>query len=295
MDTFTFLLAPFIASLILTGIHAYLGVHVVERGVVFVDLALAQIAALGTTVAVLYGYDPHGRASYWTSLAFTFLGAAIFSIIKAHKARIPQEAIIGISYAVASAAAILAMNKSIAQTEHLKEMLVGNILTVSWAEVRVTAMIYGLIGLFHYVFRKKFLLISMDPRRAEAQGVSVRFWDFLFYASFGLVVTSSVAIAGVLLVFCYLIVPSVAAMLYAERIGPRLAIGWIMGTLVSGIGVYLSLKIDLPTGATIVCTFGIALVLMALFRGVVRRSLTSVYDHAHADAEPAIETAGRAK
>jgi zinc/manganese transport system permease protein len=295
MDTLTFLLAPFVASLILTGIHAYLGVHVVERGVVFVDLALAQIAALGTTVAVLYGFDPHGRESYWTSLAFTFLGAAIFSIIKSHKARIPQEAVIGISYAVASAAAILAMSKSIAQTEHLKEMLVGNILTVSWAEVRVTAMIYGLIGLFHYVFRKKFLLISMDPRRAEAQGVSVRFWDFLFYASFGLVVTSSVAIAGVLLVFCYLIVPSVAAMLYAERIGPRLAIGWIMGTLVSGIGVYLSLKIDLPTGATIVCTFGIALVLMALFRGVVRRSLTSVYGHAHADAEPAIENAGRAK
>jgi len=295
MDTLTFLLAPFIASLILTGIHAYLGVHVVERGVVFVDLALAQIAALGTTVAVLYGFDPHGRGSYWTSLAFTFLGAAIFSIIKAHKARIPQEAIIGISYAVASAAAILAMSKSIAQTEHLKEMLVGNILTVSWAEVRVTAMIYGLIGLFHYIFRKKFLLISMDPRRAEAQGVSVRFWDFLFYASFGLVVTSSVAIAGVLLVFCYLIVPSVAAMLYAERIGPRLAIGWIMGTLVSGIGVYLSLKIDLPTGATIVCTFGVALILMALFRGVVRRSLTSVYGDPHTITEPAIENVGRAK
>jgi zinc/manganese transport system permease protein len=132
MDTLHFLLAPFIASLILTGIHAYLGVHVVERGVVFVDLALAQIAALGTTVAVLYGFDPHGRGSYWTSLAFTFLGALVFSTIRAQKARIPQEAIIGISYAVASAAAILAMSKSIAQTEHLKEMLVGNILTVSW-------------------------------------------------------------------------------------------------------------------------------------------------------------------
>src|SRR6202790_3023812 len=281
MDIVSFLLAPFIASLILTGIHAYLGVHVVERGVVFVDLALAQIAALGTTVAVLYGYEPHGAGSYWTSLVFTFLGAAVFSTVKAHKARIPQEAVIGISYAVASAAAILAMNKSIAQTEHLKEMLVGNILTVSWAEVRVTAMIYGLIGLFHYVFRKKFLLISMDPRRAEARGVSVRFWDFLFYASFGLVVTSSVAIAGVLFVFCFLIVPSVAAMLYAERIGPRLAIGWTMGTLVSGMGVYLSLKIDLPTGATIVCTFGLALILMAALRGFVRRTLPSLYGDAN--------------
>ena len=272
MDTLTFLLAPFVASLILTGIHAYLGVHVVERGVVFVDLALAQIAALGTTVAVLYGFDPHGRGSYWTSLAFTFIGAAVFSTIKPQYARIPQEAIIGISYAVASAAAILAMSKSIAQTEHLKEMLVGNILTVSWAEVRTTAMVYGIIGLFHYVFRRKFLLISMHPDKAEQQGVSVRFWDFLFYASFGFVVTSSVAIAGVLLVFCYLIVPSVGAMLYAERIGPRLAIGWTMGTLVSALGVYLSLKIDLPTGATIVCTFGVILILMGLFRKVIRRT-----------------------
>jgi zinc/manganese transport system permease protein len=272
MDTLTFLLAPFVASLILTGIHAYLGVHVVERGVVFVDLALAQIAALGSTVAVLYGFDPHGRGSYWTSLAFTFIGAAVFSTIRAQRARIPQEAVIGISYAVASAAAILAMSKSIAQTEHLKEMLVGNILTVSWHEVRVTALVYGVIGVFHYVFRRKFLLISLNPQAAEEQGLSVRLWDFLFYASFGFVVTSSVAIAGVLLVFCYLIVPSVGAMLYAERIGPRLAIGWIMGTLVSALGVYLSLKIDLPTGATIVCTFGIILILMAAFRSIVKRT-----------------------
>jgi zinc/manganese transport system permease protein len=273
MDTLTFLLAPFIASLILTGIHAYLGVHVVERGVVFVDLALAQIAALGTTIAVLSGYDPHGVGAYWISLAFTFLGAAVFSTIKAHRARIPQEAVIGICYAVASAAAIVAMSKSVEQTEHLKEMLVGNILSVSWAEVRSTALIYGLIGLFHYIFRKKFLLISMNPGKAEEQGLSVRFWDFLFYASFGLVVTSSVAIAGVLLVFCYLIVPSVAAMLYADRIGSRLAIGWTMGTLVSALGVYLSLKIDLPTGATIVCTFGVVLVLMAVCRVFIKQPL----------------------
>ncbi len=273
MEVLAFLAAPFVASLILTGIHAYLGVHVVERGVIFVDLSLAQIAALGTTVAALYGLEPHGAGSYWLSLAFTFLGAAVFSTIRGQRARIPQEAIIGICYAVASAAAILAMSKAVQETEHLKEMLVGNILSVSWQEVRKTAIVYGLIGLFHYIFRKKFLAISLDHNNAEAHGLSVRFWDFLFYASFGFVVTSSVAIAGVLLVFCYLIVPSVGAMLYAERIGPRLAIGWTMGTLVSAVGVYLSLKIDLPTGATIVCTFGLVLIAMALARGLVRRML----------------------
>jgi zinc/manganese transport system permease protein len=274
MEILAFLAAPFFASLILTGIHAYLGVHVVERGVIFVDLSLAQIAALGTTMGVLYGLDAHGSGVYWTSLAFTFLGAAVFSTIRGHRARIPQEAIIGICYAVASAAAILAMSKSVQETEHLKEMLVGNILSVSWPEVRKTAILYGIIGLFHYLCRKKFLAISKSHEAAEAQGISVRFWDFLFYASFGFVVTSSVSIAGVLLVFCYLIVPSVGAMLFAERIGPRLAIGWTMGTLVSALGVYLSLQLDLPTGATIVCTFGLVLILMALVRLFIRRGVT---------------------
>ena len=275
MDVFAFLLAPFVASLILTGIHAYLGVHVVERGVIFVDLSLAQIAALGTTIAALSGIEPHSETSYFFSLAFTFIGAAIFSMIRGHQARIPQEAVIGICYAVASAAAILAMSKSVQETEHLKEMLVGNILTVSWFEVKKTAALYGAIGLFHYVFRRKFLLISLDPEAAEARGISTRFWDFLFYASFGFVVTSSVAIAGVLLVFCYLIVPSVGAMLYADKIGPRLAIGWTMGTLVSALGVYLSLKIDLPTGATIVCTFALVLIAMALIKLLLGRGMAA--------------------
>lgn len=277
MDIFMFLLAPLAASLILTGIHAYLGVHVVERGVIFVDLALAQIAALGAIVALIMGLDPHGAGAYWISLGFTFFGAFIFSTAKSKRGHIPQEAFIGIAYAVASAAAILAMSKATGETEHLKDMLVGNILAVSWQEVGKTAALYGAIGIFHYIFRKRLLLISMNPKEAEAQGISVRLWDFLFYASFGLVVTSSVAIAGVLLVFCYLIVPSVAAMLFTDRIGPRLAIGWTMGTLVSALGVMFSVKMDTPTGATIVCTFGAVLVLMFLVHLVVHRAKPSVH------------------
>jgi zinc/manganese transport system permease protein len=269
----SFLVAPFVASLILTGIHAYLGVHVVERGVIFVDLSLAQIAALGATVAILLpvsGGDPHAPVVYWISLTFTFIGAGVFATIRSKRARIPQEAIIGICYAVASAAAILAMSKATSESEHLKDMLVGNILAVSWPEVGKTAALYGAIGLFHFVFRRKFLAISMDATRAEAEGISIKLWDFLFYSSFGFVVTSSVAIAGVLLVFCYLIVPSVAAMLYSDSIGRRLAIGWTMGTIVSALGVYLSLQLDLPTGATIVCTFGLVLILMAAVRPVIQ-------------------------
>jgi zinc/manganese transport system permease protein len=277
MDTtvLEFLAAPFVASLILTGLHAYLGVHVVERGVIFVDLSLAQIAALGASIALLVPYfegDPHGPGVYFLSLGFTFVGAAVFSSLPhGRKARIPPEAMIGISYAVASAASIVAMSQSTAQAEHLKDMLVGNILAVSWPEVGKTALVYALIGLFHYVYRRRFLLISMDPDRAQAEGVSLRFWDFLFYASFGFTVTWSVSIAGVLLVFCYLIVPSVAAMLYADRIGPRLAIGWSMGTVVSLLGMYFSVKFDAPTGATIVCTFGLVLIIMAALRPLIVR------------------------
>jgi zinc/manganese transport system permease protein len=276
MDTsiLSFLAAPFVASLILTGIHAYLGVHVVERGVIFVDLSLAQIAALGATIALLMpisGGDPHAPVVYWISLGFTFIGAAIFSTIRVKHARIPQEAIIGICYAVASGAAILAMSKATSESEHLKDMLVGNILAVSWQDVGKTAALYGAIGLFHFIFRKKFLAISMSHHGADVTGINVKLWDFLFYGSFGFVVTSSVSIAGVLLVFCYLIVPSVAAMLFAESIGKRLAIGWTMGTVVSALGVYLSLVLDLPTGPTIVCTFGAMLALMSVVRVMIPR------------------------
>ena len=271
-----FLAAPFVASLIIAGIHAYLGVHVVERGVIFVDLSLAQIAAFGASIALLMPFsneDPHGSGVYWISVASTLLGAAIFSTVRSQKARIPQEAIIGITYAVASAATILAMSKATSESEHLKDMLVGNILAVTWPEVWTTAALYAVIGIFHFVFRKRFLAISMAGHSGGPVTGSVRLWDFLFYASFGLVVTRSVAIAGVLLVFCYLIVPSVAAMLYSDHIGKRLAIGWTMGTVVSALGIYLSVQMDLPTGATMVCTFGLVLILMALVRPLfVRRA-----------------------
>jgi zinc/manganese transport system permease protein len=272
---FQFLAPAIAASLIIAGIHAYLGLHVVERGVIFVDLSLAQIASLGAAIAVWQGYDAHDPAIYWMSLGFTLIGAFIFAMVKGHEAKIPQEAIIGISYAVASAAVILTMSKATGEAEHLRDMLVGNILSVQWPEVWLTAGIYAVIGVFHFVFRKRFLEISVDANAAAARGIPVRFWDFLFYASFGLVVTRSVAIAGVLLVFCYLIVPSVGGMLFSSRVGPRLAIGWVMGTVVSMLGMYVSVQFDLPTGAAIVCTFGAALIAMAAVRPLFRRTLSA--------------------
>ena len=263
MEMLMLMAAPFAVCLILTGIHCYLGLHVVTRGVVFVDLALAQIAAFGATLALLFGYELSSINAYIFSLLFTFVGAGIFALSRFREKIVPQEAIIGIVYAVFSAAAILVLDRAPHGHEAIKAMLVGSILYVGWPEVIKILLIYSVIGIFHYIFRKKFLLISQDIDRAKREGVSVIFWDFLFYMTFGLVVTSSVKIAGVLLVFSYLIVPAVCAMFLINGILRRLMLGWFIGFLVSALGLFFSAKLDLPTGAAVVACFGLALVISA--------------------------------
>lgn len=271
MEVLEFLFWPSLACLILTGIHAYLGLHVVERGVIFVDLSLAQVAGLGATVAVLGGLDLHGRAAYFLSLGFTLLGAALFALTRVRKSKIPQEAIIGIVYAVSAAAAILIMDRLPEGAEHIKHLLVGNLLAVGPWEVVKMGVLYALIGFLHWLWRKPFLTISTKPEEALRLGYDMRWWDFLFYATFGVVVTSSVAIAGVLLVFSYLIVPSVTAMLFSDRVAERLAIGWSMGAVVSLVGIYASYRFDLPTGATVICAFGLALFFLACARCISQK------------------------
>ncbi len=263
-DTMLFMAAPFAACLILTGIHCYLGLHVVSRGVIFVDLALAQVAALGTTLALLLGYELKSPQAYYCSLGFTFVGAAVFALGRFREEKVPQEAIIGIVYAVCSAAAILVLDRAPHGHEAITAMLVGNILYVTWPGIAKTVVIYGLVGAVHYLLRRKFLLISLDIKEAWNQGLSVRWWDFVFYVTFGFVVTSSVQIAGVLLVFSYLVVPAVCAILFAERISSRLVIGWTLGFLASAFGMIASVRWDLPTGASVVAAFGVVLIACAV-------------------------------
>ena len=257
---------PFIACLILTGIHAYLGLHVIEREVIFVDLALAQIAVLGASLALAFGQSMDSVQAYWMSLGFTIVGAGIFSLTRFKEQRIPQEAIIGITYAVSAALLIMVLSRSGEGDEHIRQALVGNILLIRGSEVLKILGIYSVIGVFHYFFREKFLLISQNPEEAYRKGINVRFWDFLFYASFGFVVTSSVRIAGVLLVFSFLVVPSVAAILFSNKTRIRLAIGWAIGFLASVLGMAVSYYLDFPTGASVVCMFGLILVVSAAIR-----------------------------
>ena len=259
---------PFLACLILAGIHAYLGLHVIERQVIFVDLALAQIAALGASLALVFGYGMDSAQSYWLSLGFTVAGAAIFSLSRFKKQRIPQEAIIGITYAVSAALLVMVLSRSGEGDEHVRQSLVGNILLVTPGEIIKIGIIYSIIGFFHFVFREKFLLISQKPQEAFEKGWNVRFWDFIFYASFGVVVTSSVKIAGVLLVFSFLVVPSAAAILFSGRTKTRLLLGWGIGFFASALGMALSYFFDFPTGASVVCVFGGLLTILTLLASV---------------------------
>ncbi len=261
------LFLPFLACLVLTGIHVYLGIHVISRKVIFVDIALAQIAALGATVAFLLGYDPRSEGAYFLSLAFAILAAVIFALTRTKHERVPQEAIIGLTYATASAAAILLADISPHGAEHLHDLLAGSIVWVTPGQIGKTAFLYALIGLFHFVFRRNFLLISLQPEQAYAQGLSVRLWDFLFYLSFGFVITSSVQIAGVLLVFCYLVAPSVFAVMFFDDLKRRLITGWAMATIVSAIGLLFSY--DRPSGPTIMVCFALALALGGTVRAIV--------------------------
>ncbi len=257
---------PFLACLILTGIHAYLGLHVIEREVIFVDLALAQIAAFGSTLGFLWGFGLHSTMNYLTALAFTCVGAGVFAATRLRKPIVPQESLIGIVYAVSAAASILVLSRAAEGGEELKALLVGHLLFVEWPEIVKVLALYSVIGLIHWVARRQFLAISQDPEGAFARGLRVRWWDFLFYATFGFVVTSSVEMAGVLLVFSFLIVPAVCGVLLAQSIGRRLCIGWMAGVLTSMAGMWASYAWDLPTGATVVCAFGVCLVICALLR-----------------------------
>jgi len=250
-----FLWAPFLACLVLTAIHVYLGLHVLARGVIFVDLALAQVAALGVTIAFLAGHAVQSEAAYWYALAFTLAGAALFAASRTRRAPVPQEAIIGIVYAVSAAAAVLVVDRAPQGGEHIKQILVGSILTVTPAEVATLVLLYAPIGAVHWLIRRPLLEISFDPDGAGARR-AVRAWDLVFYASFGVVVTSSVRLAGVLLVFAYLIVPATAAAALTSSVRGRLLMGWSLGVLVSAGGLGASWRWDLPTGATIVVAFG---------------------------------------
>ena len=256
------MIPPIVAALVILSIHAYLGLHVIAREVIFVDLSFAQIAALGTTVALVFGVEIGTPLSIIFALSFTLIGAFIFSLTRMEKSAVPQEAIIGIVYVVASATVILVAGLTAEGTEHIKETLTGTLIWVAWPAIGKMAVPYAFVGLFHWVLRKNFLAVSFHPEEAT----NIRFWDFLFYVSFGVVIAFSVEIAGVLMVFSSLVVPAVIAFLYTDKFSTALVIGWISGTIAIVAGIGASFYWDLATGPLLVCSFGAVLAVAALLR-----------------------------
>ena len=279
------MLPPFVACMVLVAIHSYLGLHVIAREVIFVDLSLAQMAALGTTTGILVGVAPDSQTAHLFALLFVVVGAALFAATRTRNhGRVPQEAIIGIVYVVASAAAILVADKAPRGADVIKDILVGTILWVTWPTIAKLAVAYIVLGALLFVGRRRFETISFEPSVAEQHGWRIRWWDFLFYAIFGTVITFSVPLGGVLMVFSFLVVPAVTAFLFTRRPGLLAVISWCTGAIASAAGLAISYKYDLPTGPLVVCTFGLVLLLAA----AVRRFVVPVppTEPLHPTAEP---------
>lgn len=270
-DMLQVMTAPFAACMVLVAMLAYLGVHIIAREVIFVDLSLAQMAALGSTSSLVFGLDPDSRTGYMFALGFALVGAFIFAAtrVRRERRRVPQEAIIGIVYVVASAAAILVADRAPKGAEAIRDVLVGSILWITWPAILKMLLVYAGVGLLHWFLRERFLTISLDEDQAERRGWHVRWWDFLFYATFGVVITVAVPIAGVLLVFTFLVVPAVVAFLFTRRTVHLIALSWASSAIASALGLVASFRYDLPTGPLIVCVFGLVL----LAAGAVRRAL----------------------
>jgi zinc/manganese transport system permease protein len=271
LDTLTFMAPPIAASIIIVGMHSYLGIHVLKRGIIFVDLALAQIAALGTIVGLALGIAAQTPVSYILSLSFVFLGAVIFAATRPKEKNIPQEAIIGIVYGLSIAVAMAIADKLSAGGQHIKEILTGNLLWVNWTMIVRLALVYAVIAAFHIIFRHKFLMLTERyDRRGETEKVS-RFWDFLFFVSFGIVISLSVPIAGVLLVFSFLMIPAAISGFFASGWNRRIGISWIAGVTGSLLGFFYSYTQNAPTGPAIICILGLFLLLTPAFRSVFLR------------------------
>lgn len=272
------MIAPFVASMLLVAMLSYLGVHIIARGVIFVDLALAQMAALGATFGLLFQVSPDSPLSYAFALGFTTLGALVFALTREDREdrRVPQEAIIGIVYIVATAAAVLIADRTPAGGEAVKDVLVGSLLWVSWPTIGRIAVVYAVVGVIQWLLRDRFLTISLKEGVAEERGWNIRGWDFLFYALFGVVITLAVPLAGILLVFTLLVVPAVVAFQFTRATGALVLLSWAVSALAVISGLAVSFHFDLPTGPLMVCTFGLLLVVAWVLRKARGRTASTV-------------------
>ena len=267
MDDWQILLPAFVMTTLMIITHTYLGLHVLARGIIFVDLALAQIAALGASIAFLLGYEAHGLEAQGFAFAATLFAALVFTGLHKIPGKTAREVTIGCVYIVATALSLVILSRSTQGMEELKSLFNGNILWVQWKDITLVAIAYGLLVLLHGIKRKHFYALSFqtDSNRASL------LWEFLFFASFAVVITLAVNIAGILLVFAFLIIPGFSASLLASTFGKRLILGWVLGLVGSVIGLWLSFVADLPVGATVVSLLGLLPIMAIILKAFGQR------------------------
>ncbi len=276
MIAIDFLFLPFIACLLLIIINVYFGIHVIKREIIFIDIALAQIAALGSAVAMVvftlshpeaaHEHDHNNAFTYLFSLGFITLAALMFTFLKNKKISIPLEAVIGISYAVATTGTVIILDKGAGGDVHVHDMLIGSILWVSWHKVTQLLIVVFLVGAFHIIFRKKFLSLTDSHQDKKNSTTNPQLWDFLFYFTFGIVIIEAVSIAGILTVFAFLIIPASISTLFAEGWWKKILIGWLVCVCVSLAGLYVSWKMDMPCSPVIIVFLGIILIFGLVFK-----------------------------
>ncbi|HEX9759230.1 MAG TPA: metal ABC transporter permease [Nitrospiria bacterium] len=238
------------ASSILTFMLAYLGIHVVKRRIVFVDLAIAQLSAVGVAFAMLFDFNP-----LVFSLVFTLVGAGLLSIPEYEK-RIPQEAIMGIIYAVASAIAVLLIANIPHGEADILNLFFGNILGVTTQQLFVLLVVFGFVTFIHILFSKKFIQITETSTVDPSNKSHKRFWNLIFYLTLALVIAVAIRTAGVLLVFSTLVIPAVTALLFFQRFSHLVLTALGIGLIATWTGFISSFQFDLPTGPTIVTALG---------------------------------------
>jgi zinc/manganese transport system permease protein len=267
MEALTFLFYPFLGCVLLILIHAYFGIHILERGIIFVDLAMAQFIALGIALAFLMGHE--GSARNYYAVAFAIVGASVFSMARRIQRIVNMEAFIGVLYIFSLAGSILILDRTPHGLEEFKSILNGNILWVTSSDILKTFLLYAAIGLLHLVFRKKFFALSYE----ESNGP---FWEFLFFLSFAFVLVSSVQLAGILQVFSFLVIPALIGRLFTRSPMKILIGGWGIGLAASMVGITLSYKLDLPTAPLIVASLSIAFFILLILRIVWKRRSDSL-------------------
>jgi len=256
---------PLLACILMSAILGYLGIHVLKREVIFIDIALAQIAAVGSIAAHLV-FEVHGDSTvaYICALGCVLLSAAFYAVIRNRITQISLEAVIGISYAIAAAGTLFLVGIAPGGHVHVQQILSGSLLWTNWRDIVLSLLVFSAVGACFYFFRKPLNRLSNNYQKAHAEGLKTAMWDFVFYMLLGIVITLTVQMAGIVVVFAFLIIPSTISALFSSHWGIRMLIGWAVTAVASVSGLLFAYYLDFSIGPAVALFLGGELIIAAL-------------------------------